>query len=118
MGILGVEGDGRALTHPLVESALYRSLPAGERSLLHRRAADLLAGEQADVEAVGLHLVHAEPAADPQTVTRLHAAAGRAHVRGAPEAAATFLLRALAEPPAERELSRGPPVRARARAGG
>ena len=96
MGILGIEGDGRALTHPLVESALYRSLPAGERSLLHRRAADLLAGEQADVETVGLHLVHAEPAADPQTVTRLRAAAGRAHVRGAPEAAATFLRRALA----------------------
>ncbi len=98
------QGDGHALTHPLVESALYRSLPAGERSLLHRRAADLLAGEQADVEAVGLHLVHAEPAADPQTVTRLHAAAGRAHVRGAPEAAATFLRRALAEPPAEPAL--------------
>ena len=72
--------------------------------MLHRRAADLLAGEQADVEAVGLHLVHAEPAADPQTVTRLHAAAGRAHVRGAPEAAATFLRRALAEPPAEHAL--------------
>ncbi|MGZ4313286.1 MAG: helix-turn-helix transcriptional regulator [Solirubrobacteraceae bacterium] len=104
VGILGIEGDGRGLTHPLVESALYRSLPVGERSLLHRRAADLLAGEQADVETVGLHLVHAEPAADPQTVTRLHAAAGRAHVRGAPEAAATFLQRALTEPPAQHAL--------------
>ena len=104
VGILGVQGDGRGLTHPLVESALYRSLPEGERSLLHRRAADLLAGEQADVEAVGLHLLHAEPADDPRTVTRLHAAAGRAHVRGAPEAAATFLLRALVEPPSGREL--------------
>ena len=116
IGILGGRGDGRALTHPLVESALYRSLPAGERSLLHRRAADLLAAEQADVEAVGLHLVHAEPAADPQTVTRLHAAAERAIVAVRPSRR-DLPAACPGEPPGAR-ARRGPPLRARARAGG
>lgn len=97
VGILTAAGNG--LAHPLVESALYRSLPPGERSLLHRRAAELLAAERAEVETVGLHLVHAEPASDPRTVEWLQAAATRAHLRGAPETAATFLRRALAEPP-------------------
>ena len=59
-----------ALVHPLVAGALYASLPAGERALLHARAAALLARERADPEAVALHLLHTEPAGDAATVTR------------------------------------------------
>ena len=93
---------GIALTHPLVANALYLGLPDGERSLLHRRAARVLAAERVDVETVGLHLLHAEPAGEPHTVSTLRAAAERANRRGAPESAAVFLRRALLEPPDSR----------------
>ena len=101
-GLLGRAGDGYTLTHPLVAGALYRGLPGAERSRLHRRAAACLAGERADVESVGQHLLHSEPAGEPWTVTTLRAAAARANQRGTPETAATYLARALLEPPAAR----------------
>jgi hypothetical protein len=104
-GLVGRADDGFALTHPLVANALYLGLPDGERSLLHRRAARVLAAERADVETVGLHLLHAEPAGEPQTVSTLRAAAERANRRGAPESAAVFLRRALLEPPDDRALT-------------
>ena len=94
-----LEGDGElGLAHPLVARALYTSLAPGERALWHTRAARLLSSEHADPEAVALHLLHSEAAADPATVAELRAAAARASVRGAPESAAVFLRRALAEP--------------------
>ena len=101
-GLVGRADDGYALTHPLVANALYLGLPDGERSLLHRRAAGVLAAERADVETVGLHLLHAEPAGEAHTVSTLRAAAERANRRGAPESAAVFLRRALLEPPDSR----------------
>jgi DNA-binding CsgD family transcriptional regulator len=101
-GLVGRAGDGFALTHPLVANALYLGLPDGERSLLHRRAARVLAAERVDVETVGLHLLRAEPAGEPHTVSTLRAAAERANRRGAPESAAVFLRRALLEPPGSR----------------
>ncbi|MEU4239821.1 AAA family ATPase [Actinoplanes sp. NPDC026619] len=97
-GLLGA----RELTHPLVAGALYQGLPAGERSLWHGRAAAILARERADPEAVALHLLRSEPARDAGTVATLRAAAERAGRRGAPESAAAFLRRALAEPPPDR----------------
>ena len=104
-GLVGRADDGYALTHPLVANALYLGLPDGERSLLHRRAARVLAAERVDVETVGLHLLHAEPAGEPHTVSTLRAAAERANRRGAPESAAVFLRRALLEPPDSRALT-------------
>ena len=101
-GLVGRADDGYALTHPLVANALYLGLPDGERSLLHRRAARVLAAERVDVETVGLHLLHAEPAGEAHTVSTLRAAAERANRRGAPESAAVFLRRALLEPPDSR----------------
>ena len=92
-----LEGDG--LAHPLVAGALYRSLPPGERALWHARAARLLESERADAEDVAVHLLRAEPVADPATVATLRQAAALAGARGAPESAAGFLRRALAEPP-------------------
>ncbi len=104
-GLLDRAGDGYALTHPLVANALYRGLPGGERALLHRRAATVLAGERVDVETVGLHLLHVEPAGDQRTVAVLREAADRVNRRGAPESAAVFLRRALLEPPEAADLA-------------
>lgn len=92
-----LEGDG--LAHPLVAGALYRSLPPGERALWHARAARMLEREHADAEHVAVHLVRTEPVADPATVATLRQAAAMVGARGAPESAAGFLRRALAEPP-------------------
>jgi DNA-binding CsgD family transcriptional regulator len=87
-----------ALTHPLIAVALYTALPLGERELWHARAARILERERADHEAVALHLLRAAPAADPTAVAMLRGAAASASTRGAPQSAATFLRRALAEP--------------------
>ena len=54
-----------------------------------------------DPERVALHLLRTDAAAAAETVAVLRAAAERALARGAPESAATFLRRALAEPPLE-----------------
>jgi DNA-binding CsgD family transcriptional regulator len=88
------------LTHPLIESALYGSLAPGERSLLHAQAARILERERADPEDVALHVLRTTPEADPARVSVLREAAARASTRGAPQSAAAFLRRALAEPPA------------------
>ena len=88
-----------SLTHPLVAGALRASFGAGELAQWHGRAASMLAAEGADPERVALHVLRTDPAADPETVALLRAAAERARGRGAPESAAAFLRRALAEPP-------------------
>jgi DNA-binding CsgD family transcriptional regulator len=93
------EGEELALAHPIVSAALYNALPRGERGLWHARAARLLAAKDADPERVALHLLRTEPAGDRETVAALRAAAGRATSRGAPDAAARYLRRALDEPP-------------------
>jgi DNA-binding NarL/FixJ family response regulator len=91
--------EGEGLVHPLVARALYDGMPAGERGLAHAAAARLLERERADPETVALHLLRTEGAGDAGTVAILCAAAERAGARGALESAATFLRRALAEPP-------------------
>ncbi len=98
-GLLDRDGEGYSLVHPLVAAALYGGLPDAERALWHGRAAALLVRERADPESVALHLLRSEPARDATTVAALRAAAERAGLRGAPESAAAFLRRALAEPP-------------------
>jgi DNA-binding CsgD family transcriptional regulator len=85
--------------HPMVRSAIYDSVPPGERAMAHARAAALLEGDGADTELVGLHLLRSEPDADSHAVTVLRAAAASASARGAQDAAAGYLRRALAEPP-------------------
>jgi DNA-binding CsgD family transcriptional regulator len=84
--------------HPLVRSAVYDDLAPARRALMHAETARLLAAEGADPVAVGVHLLAAEPAGDPDVVDLLAGAAREALSRGAPESAASFLSRALAEP--------------------
>jgi DNA-binding CsgD family transcriptional regulator len=96
-----VLAPGAALdfAHPIVRSAVYESIPPGERGLAHGRAARLLEGDGADPERLALHLLRSEPAGQAHVVTLLRAAAKAASGRGATETAADYLRRALDEQP-------------------
>lgn len=83
--------------HPIVRAAVYDDLSAGRRSALHGHAAELLAAEGADLDAVAAHLLLTEPTGKVSVVEQLRAAAGHARARGAPETAAAYLGRALEE---------------------
>jgi DNA-binding CsgD family transcriptional regulator len=91
---------GRPLTfvHPLIRSGIYSELSSAERAQGHRRAAQLLAEQPGDAR-VAEHLLASEPAGDRWVVERLVEAARVGERSGAPESAAVFLRRALAEPP-------------------
>jgi DNA-binding CsgD family transcriptional regulator len=95
-------GTALRFVHPLVRDAVYRQLAPAERAAAHARAASALAGE-GDPIRVGLHLLEASPGAEG-AVPALNDAARAAELDGAPESAAAFLARILAEPlePAER----------------
>ncbi len=101
----GLLADDRPLSfaHPLVREAVYAEISEPRRSAAHARAAHLLDGEGAPPDAVVSHLLLAEPAADPWVVGELRSAAAGALGRGVPDAATSYLRRALAEPPPEGE---------------
>lgn len=84
--------------HPLIREAVYADIPLGARRLMHRQAAAILDRTGA-VDRVAAHLLATGPAADAWVTGRLSAAAENAQERGAPEVAASYLRRALAEPP-------------------
>ena len=92
-------GHPLSFTHPIVRNAIYRDIGPRERSRLHRRAASLLGERSAAVERIAAHLLEADDAADGAVVDVLSEAAAVALERAAPEAAVTYLQRALAEPP-------------------
>ncbi|HEY1711539.1 MAG TPA: AAA family ATPase [Solirubrobacteraceae bacterium] len=85
--------------HPIVHEALLAELPAARRAALHSRAARLLVSEAAPPDRVAAHLLSAEPYGEAWVVDALRAAARQAMGYGAPDAAASYLRRALAEPP-------------------
>ncbi len=107
--ILSAE-DPIAFVHPLVRRSIYDSLPESERQAAHRRAADLLEARGAPTESVAAQLRILTPGGDSSVATTLLAAAERALDRAAPDEAAAWLQRALAEGAAE-----PPPVHLRAR---
>ena len=86
--------------HPLISEAVYAGIALGARRLAHRRAAAILDRTGA-TDSVAAHLLMTGPAGDNWVVERLSAAARDARERGAPEVAASYLRRALAEPPGE-----------------
>ena len=95
-------GSGRPLrfVHPIVRAGIYADIGTAERARAHRAAATLLADAHAPAERVAEHLLPSEPAGDAWVVERLVGAARAAARSGAPELAAVYLRRALAEPPA------------------
>jgi DNA-binding CsgD family transcriptional regulator len=98
-GIL-TEDDALGFVHPLVRSAVYLDLSGPERSRWHTKAAHLLADDGMSAERVATQLVQCAPAGEQWAVDQLRRAAADARARGAPDVAATYLRRALAEPPA------------------
>ena len=96
---IGVFEPGTPLrfVHPIVRTAVHEDIPQAGRGLRHAEAARLLAAEGGDLDAVCAHLLVCEPAGSAEVVERLRAAAARAVGRGAPESAAAYLRRALAE---------------------
>jgi DNA-binding CsgD family transcriptional regulator len=83
--------------HPIVRAAVYEGIPPGERSSLHRKAADLLSEEGSDIDVVAAHLLASGPTGSARVVSKLREAAALASARGAPEDAVAYLRRALEE---------------------
>jgi DNA-binding CsgD family transcriptional regulator len=91
--------DRPRFVHPVIRDALEGSLDSGEWHRAHRCAARLLHADGAPPGQVAAHLARVRPAGDGWVVARLREAARVATDSGAPQAAASLLDRALAEPP-------------------
>jgi DNA-binding CsgD family transcriptional regulator len=93
-------GERIGFVHPIVRSAVYRSIPDHERAVAHRHAAGILARAAAPpLDAIAGHLLAAPRTGDPEVVDLLHAAARAAAAHGDPAASVATLRRALEEPP-------------------
>jgi DNA-binding CsgD family transcriptional regulator len=84
--------------HPIVRAAIRSDLSAAATARLHAAAARVLEEDRADPDRVAAHVLAAQPAGDPWAAEVLRRAAERATARGAPDAAARYLARAVAEP--------------------
>jgi DNA-binding CsgD family transcriptional regulator len=91
--------------HPLIGAAVCEDIAPGALRVAHRRAATLLdeSGGAGSLARVAVHLLASGPAADRWVIERLRNAAHEALDRGAPEIAASYVRRALSEPPAAGE---------------
>jgi DNA-binding CsgD family transcriptional regulator len=99
LGIL-TAAEGLEFAHPIVREAVYGDIGPRERAQAHARAAEIIAEAGASDERIAAQVVEADPAGDPERVELLRRVAAGALVQGAPTAAAAWLRRALAEPPA------------------
>ncbi|MET9381312.1 AAA family ATPase [Streptomyces sp. NPDC002928] len=89
--------------HPLVGTAVYRSVLPATRTALHGRAAWMLTRSGHAPAAISRHLLEVHPDGDPEAVRLLREAAAQHLAVGAPEAARRCLERALREPPSRVE---------------
>ena len=97
--------DDLEFAHPIVREAVYVDIGAHERAQAHARAADILAGVGASEERIAAQIAEAEPTGAAEWVELLRRVAEGALVRGAPTAAASYLRRALAEPPPPKTMA-------------
>jgi DNA-binding CsgD family transcriptional regulator len=88
-----------AFAHPLLRASIYNEIDVTERADTHVQAARLLADGHKGAARVAEHLLVATPTGDAWVVQQLRVAAREATAAGAPESAAAYLRRALAEPP-------------------
>lgn len=91
--------DTLEFVHPLIATAVYRAIPAGFRVALHGQAAWCVVDEGQGPSAAARHLLETHPEGDLWTVQQLRAAAEETLRAGAPDAARSYLARALREPP-------------------
>ncbi|MDX6688573.1 MAG: hypothetical protein QOG15_30 [Solirubrobacteraceae bacterium] len=101
----GVLAPGRPLEfiHPIVRQSIYGEMAMSERTRGHARAAAILQQSGAGLDEVAVQLLATEPDGRLGTVESLRRAARAAAVRGAVDAAISYLRRALREPPASGE---------------
>ena len=101
----GIVEHGRTVrfAHPILRTAIYEDLSPAERERLHRTAAEILRDRGAPAARIAPHVMHAEPATDPEAVAVLREAAREALALGDPSAAVALLSRARDEPPPEDE---------------
>ena len=92
-------GTALSFAHPIVREAIAAELLPSRRAALHGEAARALGAESAPADQVAAHLLSAEPYGDPWVVEALCGAAREALAKGAPEAAVSYLRRAVEEPP-------------------
>jgi tetratricopeptide (TPR) repeat protein len=85
--------------HPLIATAVYRAIPDAVRVALHGQAAWSIVDAGRGPAAAARHLLETHPESDPWVVGQLRAAARETLRAGAPEAARSYLGRALREPP-------------------
>lgn len=85
--------------HPLIATAVYRSIPPGVRVAMHGMAAQALVDDGHGAAAAARHLLEMHPEGDPWVVQQLRQAARDSFSAGAPDAARRYLARALREPP-------------------
>ncbi len=85
--------------HPIARTAVYNELAIGERTRAHRTAAEMLDHDGAPPRRVAMHALACEPSGDPRIVDWLRSAARDALLSSTPDAAASYLNRALSEPP-------------------
>lgn len=85
--------------HPLIATAVYRSIPPGVRVAMHGMAATALVNDGHGAAAAARHLLEMHPDGDPWVVQQLRQAARESFSAGAPDAARRYLARALREPP-------------------
>jgi DNA-binding CsgD family transcriptional regulator len=94
-GIVEIEGDRVRFTHPLLGSIIYSETSPAHRRELHARLAELVD----DLEDRARHLSLAATGPEAAVASSLDEAAVKAHGRGAPDAAAELLERAVALTP-------------------
>ncbi|MEU5890273.1 AAA family ATPase [Streptomyces sp. NPDC047461] len=85
--------------HPLIATAVYRAIPQGVRVALHGQAAWCVINDGQGPSAAARHLLETHPDGDAWVVQQLRAAADETVRSGAPDAARSYLARALREPP-------------------
>lgn len=91
--------DTLEFVHPLIATAVYRAIPPGIRVALHGQAAWCVINEGQGPSAAARHLLETHPDGDNWVVQQLRAAAEETLRAGAPDAARSYLARALREPP-------------------
>ncbi|MFP3989864.1 AAA family ATPase [Streptomyces sp. E11-3] len=85
--------------HPLVATAVYRSIKPATRVAMHGVAAQALIDAGHGATAAARHILEMHPEGDPWVVQQLRQAARENFSSGAPDAALRCLSRALREPP-------------------
>lgn len=96
--------DQLSFVHALVRDAIYFDVPEPGRIALHARAARVLDAAGATPERVASQLAFTPASGDEWALDIAIRAGDAALSRGAPDAAAAHLRRALLEPPPTREL--------------